>query len=252
MSDGLVEVASPDLEALIRVAQLCAPGVVNEGRLAMAGLAHVVDRAPWLVGMDAQAVAAVARAVLAERARTDRPHLELVWTGPEDHRGAARDTAVVVQHLFEGAQKDVLAAGYSWDHGSDILSPLHRAMRDRGVTATFFMDITGRAPTEARRDRFATDHVDRFFRENWPFGDPKPAVYYDPRTTEVNAMASIHAKCIVVDERTSLITSANFTDRGHTRNIEAGVLIEDPHFAHHLLAQWRGLIASGLVRKHGG
>jgi phosphatidylserine/phosphatidylglycerophosphate/cardiolipin synthase-like enzyme len=252
VTGGLTEVGSPDLEALVRVAKLCAPGAVSEGRLAVAGLGHVAAKAPWLMGMPATAVEAVARSVLAERARPDRTHLELVWTGPEDHRATARDTAVVVRHLFEGAQGDVLAAGYSWDHGKDILQPLHRAMKDRGVTATFFMDITGRAPTEARRDRFATDHIDRFFRDNWPFGDPKPAIYFDPRTTEVKAMASIHAKCIVVDERQSLITSANFTDRGHTRNIEAGVLIDDPQFARHLLAQWRGLIASGLVQRYGG
>ena len=35
------------------------------------------------------------------------------------------------------------------------------------------------------------------------------------------------AKCVVVDERFTLIGSANFTSRGQERNTEAGVLIED-------------------------
>lgn len=249
---GLTAIGSHDLEALVRAAASCAPGPLGEGRLGVAGLGHVAAEAPWIVGMETRAVAAMARTVLAERARQDRPELELVWTGPEDHRATARDAAVVVRELFRGAQRDVLAAGYSWDHGKDILEPLHHAMKTHGVTATFFMDIAGRAPAEERRDRFATDHIDRFFETNWPFGDPKPQVYYDPRTTEVKAIASIHAKCIVVDERRSLITSANFTDRGHTRNIEAGVLIDDPTFARHLLAQWRGLIANGMVKRYGG
>jgi len=58
-----------------------------------------------------------------------------------------------------------------------------------------------------------------------------------------------HAKCIVVDDREALVTSANFTDRGQTRNIEVGVLIEDSRFASRLAGQWRGLVETGLVEK---
>jgi phosphatidylserine/phosphatidylglycerophosphate/cardiolipin synthase-like enzyme len=64
--------------------------------------------------------------------------------------------------------------------------------------------------------------------------------------------ASLHAKCIVVDEERTLITSANFTERGQTRNIEAGVLIEDRGFAEELGAQWRQLIAARLVHRYAG
>ena len=45
------------------------------------------------------------------------------------------------------------------------------------------------------------------------------------------------------------MTSANFTDRGQTRNIEMGVLVDDPGLANRLVHQWRGLIESGLVTK---
>jgi phosphatidylserine/phosphatidylglycerophosphate/cardiolipin synthase-like enzyme len=45
------------------------------------------------------------------------------------------------------------------------------------------------------------------------------------------------------------VTSANFTDRGQTRNIEMGVLVDDPGLASRLVHQWRGLIESGLVTK---
>ena len=54
----------------------------------------------------------------------------------------------------------------------------------------------------------------------------------------------------MVDERHALVTSANFTDRGQTRNIEAGVLIDDPGFAARLARQWRGLRDSGAVKKY--
>jgi len=45
------------------------------------------------------------------------------------------------------------------------------------------------------------------------------------------------------------VTSANFTDRGQTRNIEMGVLVDDPGLANRLVHQWRGLIEPGLVTK---
>jgi phosphatidylserine/phosphatidylglycerophosphate/cardiolipin synthase-like enzyme len=38
----------------------------------------------------------------------------------------------------------------------------------------------------------------------------------------------MHAKSVVVDRRWWFVTSANFTRRGHERNIGVGTLIEDP------------------------
>ena len=41
----------------------------------------------------------------------------------------------------------------------------------------------------------------------------------------------MHAKSVVVDRRFWFVTSANFTRRGHERNVEVGALIEDPALA---------------------
>ena len=60
------------------------------------------------------------------------------------------------------------------------------------------------------------------------------------------------SKAHVVDDERSLITSANFTDRAQTRNIEAGVLIEDRGFSEELAGHWRQLVSEGLVRKYLG
>jgi hypothetical protein len=67
-----------------------------------------------------------------------------------------------------------------------------------------------------------------FLIANWPFGAPIPRLYYDPRTVEPTSTASLHAKCIVVDDRRALVTSANFTSRGQERKRRgsAGVLVE--------------------------
>lgn len=40
-----------------------------------------------------------------------------------------------------------------------------------------------------------------------------------------SARASLHAKCVIADRRTALVTSANFTEAAQTKNIEAGVLL---------------------------
>jgi phosphatidylserine/phosphatidylglycerophosphate/cardiolipin synthase-like enzyme len=57
-------------------------------------------------------------------------------------------------------------------------------------------------------------------------GKPYPTFHYDLRDSRAEG-ASLHAMCIVVDDRLTLIISANFTERGPTRNIELGVLTED-------------------------
>jgi len=89
--------------------------------------------------------------------------------------------------------------------------------------------------------------VEIFYRLMWPFGEPRPAVYFDPRTADKHAAVSMHAKCVVIDHAYTLIMSANFTDRGQTRNIEAGVAIEDRAFAASLERQWLNLVDAGVV-----
>lgn len=62
----------------------------------------------------------------------------------------------------------------------------------------------------------------------------------------------MHAKCVIVDDREVLITSANFTGRAQHDNIELGVLIRDAEFAARVSGQWHALVTRGLFRRHGG
>lgn len=208
--------------------------------------------ADGLRGCDRESASSALRLVVAERVHRPPPRLNLVWTGPESWASVSRDTSMVVRELFAGARRSVIVGGYAFDK-PEILEPLHRVMALRAVTAHFFLDIKGEATSVQSADAYATKVIDKFFREVWTFGLPKPDVYYDPRTAMPGPpWASLHAKCVVVDDETTLITSANFTDRGQTRNIEAGVLIDDRAFAEELGAQWRQLIAAGLVHRYVG
>ncbi len=62
----------------------------------------------------------------------------------------------------------------------------------------------------------------------------------------------MHAKCVSVDGKRALVSRANFTDRGHDRNIETGVLLHDKRFSDYLERQWLSLISEELVLKWDG
>jgi phosphatidylserine/phosphatidylglycerophosphate/cardiolipin synthase-like enzyme len=181
------------------------------------------DEAPALAGLGALGRAgavALIEAVLAERQARPRP-AELVWTGPEQRTSGARDTAVVLHDLFTRAQERVLLAGFTFDHASEVLRPLWEAAK-RGVAVRLFVDAQA-APG------FATT--------NWPFGPPLPELFLF-RPAE-GVYASLHAKCVVVDGRWSFVTSANFTARGQSRNVEVGVVLDDAHLAEGLEKQFQ-------------
>jgi phosphatidylserine/phosphatidylglycerophosphate/cardiolipin synthase-like enzyme len=240
-----------ELLALVEQRRLECP--FTEADLVDAGFrGRAADVTDALRGVDAAGAEAALRVVIAERIHRPPPRLELVWTGPETKASTARSTTLVVERLFAEAERSIVIGGYSFD-SADILEPLHRGMRDRGVAVTLFMDIPSRAATFDAADVLATAFIDRFFERVWTFGLPKPDVYYDPRTAAPGPpWASLHAKCVIADDERTLITSANFTDRGHSRNIEAGVLIVDTGFSERLAGQWRQLVAEGLVKKYEG
>lgn len=247
----LASVATSDLESLLRKLERgTIPFPLSGSILESSGFPS--ELASAFTGLDANAACAVIRAVLEERAHARTVGLELAWTGPEAKGAIARETAAIVRELFDQAEKSVLIGGFRFDHGKKLLRPLADAMA-RGVEVLIVIDIPGNAPAKAAATSFATAKIDAFFRDNWPSEEHRPDVYYDPRTAyRTDDWASMHAKCVVVDERRSFITSANFTNRGQTRNIELGVVIDDEAFAKSVVRQWQTLIAAALLHRYDG
>ena len=91
---------------------------------------------------------------------------------------------------------------------------------------------------------------DTFQHDLWP-GKRLPETFYDPRSlaTEGKARACLHAKCVIVDDRRALITSANFTEAAHQRNIEAGTVITDGNLARRLKAQFDTLVDHAALQR---
>jgi phosphatidylserine/phosphatidylglycerophosphate/cardiolipin synthase-like enzyme len=211
------------------------------------GLRHQLEAIEYaLAGHKSAACLAVLDVALAER-EDRKPTPELVWTGPEAPAGTARDTAVVLRELFEGARESVILAGYDFTYARDLLAPLHRSMQARGVDARFFVHVKQVTHGDDPEHHLEVQ-LGGFVAKCWTFGKPRPRIYYDKRALVPGPpYSSLHAKCVVVDGARAFVSSANFTQRAQERNIEVGVLIDDASFATFLAGQWLGLIEAGIV-----
>ena len=215
------------------------------------GLRRVVDRdvdgalqaaVEALVARGGPAAAGAALRLAREaRASRSAPPPELVWTG-DDAMEALRETSVVVGELFRRAEHEVLLSGFVVRYGASVFEVLAGRMVERPeLNVQLFINVgleEGRTADESVQ-LFAQ----RFRARDWP-GKRRPDVFYDPRALERDAKrrAVLHAKCVVVDRRHALVTSANFTPNAQLRNIELGVLLDAPSLAEQIIGQFEGLV----------
>ena len=173
---------------------------------------------------------------------------ELVWTGPESAVAASRDTAVVLEQLFASATRAVLLSTFVVHQGHRVF----KALADRmaavpSLQVQLFLHV-GRKERDTRYDsEILREFVDDFGR-HWPWS-PRPRVFYDPRSLALDnrVRATWHAKCVVIDDEVAFVTSANFTEWAQSRNVEAGVLMRNSHFARQLRQQFESLVQSRSV-----
>lgn len=205
-------------------------------------------------GFSSRHIADIVAALVADRRARETEagtRVELVWSGPEMPGMTNRDTPVVVRELFTTARREVLVAGFAVYQAAAIFRPLAEAMDQRSdLQVTFFLDIQRPYGDTTAPSELVHRFAHRFTSKEWP-GNRLPDIYYDPRSLELDATkrACLHAKCIVVDATTALVSSANFTEAAHQRNIEVGVLVRNELLARQLRAHLLSLVASGLVRR---
>lgn len=216
-----------------------------------------------VVGLGAEVVEMVARIgqaptaelldVLAdEREASERAadqRIELVWSGPEQEGAGSRETAAVVRQMFLSAERFVLVSGYSVFDGASILGALaERWSTIPSLTCWCCLNIQRNTNDERPDKEIVREYAENFFRWHWPW-EPRPSLFYDPRAlaSDPSARAVLHAKCVVVDERQVLVTSANLTEAAYYRNIECGVLVNDPAFAQQITRQFQGLAMSARL-----
>jgi phosphatidylserine/phosphatidylglycerophosphate/cardiolipin synthase-like enzyme len=162
--------------------------------------------------------------------------IDLVWTGPEVEGIVNRDTGVVVREMFQAARESVLVAGYAVYQGQVIFKALAERMdQNSQLDVQMYLDIQRSPHDQSSPSELVRRFAERFVRHEWP-GQRFPRVFYDPRSleTEPTRRASLHAKCIVVDQEVAFVSSANFTEAAQTKNIEVGVCVRSPAFARRL------------------
>ena len=256
-----VALAALDGNALTRLAELLEVGLLKPPLSALTLQGHVPGAHVGALsgclddlarrGMPPDHVAAVLRAFAAgRRASGVSAPIEVVVSGP-DAAAAARDTGVVVRQLFERARMRVLAVGFAVHQGKSVFQALARRLdADESLEVTLCIDVRRQrgdtAPGSRVVHRFAENFVDR----EWP-GTRLPRAYYDPRSLAPSGkMASaLHAKCVVVDGREALVTSANFTEAAQTRNVEMGLLVAAPAVAARIEEHFRSLIRDGHLER---
>ncbi len=184
----------------------------------------------------------------AVEARNAANGTELVWTGPEVPGVSSRDTSVVVQELWRGAERDVIVSTFVVQNVAAVFLSLAQRMDELPtLRVRIFLHIN-----RSHRDTVLDSELLREFSAHlgseWP-GERMPEVYYDPRglSTDPAIRATWHAKCVVVDEDAAFVTSANFTEWGQQRNVEAGVLVRNRHFNAQLRQQFDSLVRARLI-----
>jgi phosphatidylserine/phosphatidylglycerophosphate/cardiolipin synthase-like enzyme len=199
-----------------------------------------------------RALAALVRAVADERQHamlTSDRRLELVWTGPERDNSATRETSVVVRELFRSADREVLVAGYALFNARSILDPLADRMAERpDLRVRLVVNV---ARTDGREIESTLNEFVRQFRtHHWP-PVRLPELYYDPRSFEPDPSrrAVMHAKCVLVDDCRTFISSANLTEAAQVRNIELGIVVNDAVWARCVREQFDSLIEKRYLRR---
>jgi phosphatidylserine/phosphatidylglycerophosphate/cardiolipin synthase-like enzyme len=205
------------------------------------------------LGLQPKQIAVMLRIVIAEREAAHRTadQVELVWTGPDTDGVHSRDTGVVVRELFAQAHKSVLVSGFAIFQGKQVFKTLADRMDSRPeLSVRMFLNVARAHLDDTSDAELLRRFAESFLCGQWP-GQRIPQVFYDPRSLVRGGgpKASLHAKCIVIDDDRALITSANLTEAAQERNIEAGILIRDPIFAKSLRDQFETLVSNAVLKR---
>ena len=186
------------------------------------------------------AVAAAMRAA-ARTAKTVRAEqrVTLVWTGPTTEPASLRATRSVLEALVAGATQSLILMSFVTHNVGDLTIDLAAAAA-RGVDVIIILETPdepgGPLTIEPDHPFAPIKAIVTFYR--WP---------QETRQADFAATARLHAKCVIADESSALITSANLTRAGINDNIELGILIEAGPLPGQLARHIRLLIEQGTL-----
>lgn len=174
-------------------------------------VAEIKKRYPKLSDKEAQEIHAL---VVAAASEMDKSKASLVVTAPPSFAIRASSTKITVDSMISNAKSSILITGYSLsDYFGDMIDCLIRKSQS-GVFVKFYVN---HIEDQASFDKLCR-YKGRFLKiYNYPKQDDK--------------MSALHAKVISVDQKETLITSANLSYHGQEGNIELGTHIISPEIA---------------------
>ena len=148
----------------------------------------------------------------------------------------------------------MLISSYALDAGSKsykLFQPLTEQMEQYPeLSVRMFLNIKRPYRSSESDATILRQFAETFRNQIWP-GKHLPEIFYDPRSLNKlpGPKTCLHAKCIVIDSEKLLITSANFTEAAHQRNIEAGILVSDRMTAQAMQAQFEMLANRRILQR---
>ncbi|MEU0078798.1 DISARM system phospholipase D-like protein DrmC [Micromonospora tulbaghiae] len=146
--------------------------------------------------------------------RSAAVRIESVWSGPSSHPVPVRATAQVLVELVAEARRELLLMTYSARQYQPLLTALAAAVA-RGVRVTVVVETVDGAGGALQGTEPAAAFASVAGLKLWQW----------PKKQRVEDHAKMHAKIAVGDRRVLLVSSANLTQSGVSRNIEAGLLV---------------------------
>jgi hypothetical protein len=210
---------------------------------------HVTDVVEGLKALSAVGIVGQAAGVwlrTLEEAKGNSPKPDLVWSGPPVPGLYARDTRQVYEELISSAEHSIWASTYAFYDGPRAFKILADRMEAKpSLRVRLLVNIQRKWNDTSSGSQVIRRFTDHFWEHEWP-GPIRPAVFYDPRSVEPDGPRGVlHAKSVVIDERSTFITSANLTEAAFDSNVELGVFIVDRALALSVCGYFQALIDLG-------
>lgn len=174
---------------------------------------------------------------------------ELVLSGPQVQGIPINDTSATMHSLIESAESELLLVGYAIHNAQILFEHIHNKMNsNKNLEVTFCLNINREIGDNSLDSQIITRFIDEFKHKYWTWKEI-PNIYYDPRSLKRENFihSSLHAKCIIADRSSALITSANFTKAAQERNIELGILIRYKPMVERIRNYFEGLKANKVL-----
>ncbi len=198
-------------------------------------------------GVPTRTVARWLRSIAAVESKA--PQVDLVWSGSEVAGLYARDTRAVFDELFRSATRSILISSFAYFDGRKAFGVLADHMDAHPeVDVRLALNIQRKRGDRTAIAQLVRTFAETFWGKAWP-GHRRPHVFYDPRSLELDGPDGVlHAKTVVIDESSLLVTSANLTEAAFDRNIEIGLLTTDRTLAASVALHFQVLIDNGLLK----